>query len=510
MKITTTFQALLFFLSAQAVSAVEINYDLSGGNLMPAISGNPEGVTVSNFSVGTLNVNGGTDGVPRVEGTDVGSASGTAINNNQYFSFSATIPEGKTVNFTSLSLTYQTNFTGTNASNARVFSSIRGFGSLTGDTVGVVGKAATVMPGAAVTTDTLNLTDPTGNLLRGVNIQAGDFDGISGQTVTFLLPWIDNSSSAADFTDIRSVSLSFDLVGPLLDPLQVIDFSAIPGQLATIQFTGTLDQPYSLMASSDLMMPLYRKHWSMIQGGTFGESDIVVTDPDTASFSRRFYVVYGDTLPTARILCLGDSITEGNVNMVVYKGPLFDKLTEAEYRFTYVGSKTSSYISPTSGTVSLKHEGYSGQNCTQIAALFTTNSPLYPADIVIIHAAHNLNLAEQILDPAGEAAIVTTVENATRSMIQTARATNPSVKILLAQAITSGKLPKYTYIPAVNTRLGEIAAELHTAAQPVIIVDQAAGFDWTTDTTDDKVHPNASGGEKMAQKFFDALAPLLE
>ena len=77
------------------------------------------------------------------------------------------------------------------------------------------------------------------------------------------------------------------------------------------------------------------------------------------------------------------------------------------------------------------------------------------------------------------------------------------------QAITSGKLPKYSYIPAVNTRLGEIAVELHTTAQPVIIVDQATGFDWTTDTITDKVHPNASGGEKMAQKFFDALVPLL-
>ena len=30
------------------------------------------------------------------------------------------------------------------------------------------------------------------------------------------------------------------------------------------------------------------------------------------------------------------------------------------------------------------------------------------------------------------------------------------------------------------------------------------------DSITDKVHPNAAGGEKMAQKFFDALVPLLE
>ncbi len=308
--------------------------------------------------------------------------------------------------------------------------------------------------------------------------------------------------------------VTFELGAEL--PIQNRTFNLIdnlPGWVE-LSFTSSYGSAYSIQASSDLgITDPYTELLQATGAGPF--TKVRFFDPALLTEPRRFYVVdgdivYGNTTPTVRILCLGDSITEGNTDMVVYKGPLFDKLSAAEYRFEYVGSKTSSYTSPTSGVVSLKHEGYSGQNCTQIAASFSTNSPLYPADIVIIHAAHNLNLAQEVLDPAGEAAIVTTVENATRSMIQTARTTNPSVKILLAQAITSGKLPKYSYIPAVNTRLGEIAVELHTASQPVIIVDQATGFDWTTDTTVDKVHPNASGGEKMAQKFFDALVPLLE
>jgi len=510
-KISTLFQISALLLVPQLAKAVELSYDLRAGNRAPAISGNPDGVTVSNFSVGVLPATGGTDGVPRVKGSDVGSASGTAITNNQYFSFSVTIPVGKFVNLTSLSLAYQTNFPSAVFSNARVFSLIDGYDDLVGDTIGVVGKAATETPGNTVTTDTLNLTDPTGNPTKGANVQAGDFDGLTARTVTFFLPWIDGSTSAADYTDIRSVTLSFDLVTPVEEvPLRITDFTVAAGQPATIHFTGTSGQAYSLMASVDLTMPLYRKRWSMVQGGTFGAGEVSVQDADAPLHPRRFYVVSGSTIPRARILCLGDSITEGNTNMVVYKGPLYDKLTAAEYRFEYVGSKTSSYTSPSSGTVSLKHEGYSGQNCTQIAALFATNSPLHPADIVIIHSAHNLNIAEAVLDAAAEAAIVTTVENATRAMIQTARTTNPAVKILLAKVITSGKLPKYSYIPAVNLRLGEIAAELTTAAQPVISVDQAAGFDWTTDTITDKVHPNAAGGQKMAQKFFDALVPLLE
>lgn len=498
-------------LAFPTAKAVEVSYDLRAGNRAPAISGNPDGVTVSDFSVGSLPGTGGTDDVPRVKGTDVGSASGTAINNNQYFLFSVTIPEGKFVNFTSLSLTYQTNFPNNGYSNARVFSSIDGYDNLAGDTIGVVGKAATETPGNTVTTDTLNLTDPTSNQLKGANVQAGDFDGLTARTVTFLLPWIDGSSSSADFTDIRSVTLSFDRVSPVEEvPLRITDFTAAAGQPATIHFTGTSGQAYSLMASGDLMMPLYRKRWSMIQGGTFGADEVFVQDADAPLHPRRFYVVSGSMIPRARILCLGDSITEGNTNMVVYKGPLYDKLTDAGYRFEYVGSKSSAYTSPTYGSLTLQHEGYSGKNCTEIAGFFATTSPLHPADIVIIHSAHNLNIAEEVLDAEAEAAIVATVENATRAMIQTARNTRPAVKILLAKVITSGKLPKYSYIPAVNVRLGEIAAELNTPAQPVISVDQAAGFDWTTDTITDKVHPNAAGGEKMAQKFFDALVPLLE
>lgn len=32
---------------------------------------------------------------------------------------------------------------------------------------------------------------------------------------------------------------------------------------------------------------------------------------------------------------------------------------------------------------------------------------------------------------------------------------------------------------------------LNTTEQPVILVDQADGFDWETDTVKDRVHPNA-------------------
>ena len=81
--------------------------------------------------------------------------------------------------------------------------------------------------------------------------------------------------------------------------------------------------------------------------------------------------------------------------------------------------------------------------------------------------------------------------------------------ILLAQVIPSGKLPKYAYIPELNQALVLLARELHRPDQPVMIVDQYTGFDPQKDTIIDKVHPTASGAEKIATRWFVALRPWL-
>jgi lysophospholipase L1-like esterase len=44
----------------------------------------------------------------------------------------------------------------------------------------------------------------------------------------------------------------------------------------------------------------------------------------------------------------------------------------------------------------------------------------------------------------------------------------------------------------------------------IILVNQAEGFDWETDTVKDHVHPNASGAKKMAAKWMEALLPLIK
>ena len=188
-----------------------------------------------------------------------------------------------------------------------------------------------------------------------------------------------------------------------------------------------------------------------------------------------------------RILCLGDSITAGGGSFKVYRPILAKKLTDAGIAATFVG--------PNKGKDGLAHAGYGGKSAEAVLAAYRKFHDRFPADVILIHSGHN-HKAEEKPMPG--------ILGAFEAMVVQARKDNPKVTVLLAKVITSGKLPKYSYISELNREIGALGEKLD-----VTVVDQAEGFDWETDTVADKVHPNASGAEKMAAKWFDALKPLL-
>ncbi len=196
-----------------------------------------------------------------------------------------------------------------------------------------------------------------------------------------------------------------------------------------------------------------------------------------------------------RIMPVGDSITEGGKSFSTYRVLLWEKLTAAGYAFEFIGSKKSD-----SKQGPLAHEGYGGKNAEFLSVTAVTYFKTHPADIVLIHAGHNYAADDR---PVGK------IIAATEKMITSFRADNPNVTILLAQVITSGKLPKYSYIPELNDAIAKLAERMNTAAQRIILVNQADGFDWNKDTIADHVHPNESGAEKMAAKWFDALSKIM-
>jgi lysophospholipase L1-like esterase len=482
-------------------------FEFTGGSLAPTLVNVPAGVTVNPLVLGTkfnsppgtagnlFDEGAGPDGIRITAADGTGTATGTSITTGTTLSFTVHIPAGVTVGFHSLTLRYM----GTSValrSNARVFSSIRGSMNASADTVGILGRDVAGTD-AAFVLDTVNLAAVDGE--AGANIKAGDFTNLTNRSVTFTLPWMDGNDAATSFIDLDDLTLNFSVPSAL----KVTDFR-ISGGNALVSFDTDPGRSYSVFSSS-ILGARYRKHWEMMAPAVANSpGGVRALDLGTVSGPRRFYIISeGYVHPVARILPVGDSITEGGIGSV-YRAGLAASLTAAGYHYRYVGSKPADTSNP------LRHEGYSGKNATEIADELVKTASSHPADIALIHAGHNFNKAELVLTPTQEADILNEGEAAIRKMVGTLRAANPRVIVLLAKVIPAGKLPKYSYIPALNNRYAQVATALDTSASPIKIVDQSTGFDPETDTVSDKVHPNEGGAAKMATRWSEALAPLLE
>lgn len=197
--------------------------------------------------------------------------------------------------------------------------------------------------------------------------------------------------------------------------------------------------------------------------------------------------------PRFTIMGLGDSITEGGDYFTCYQFPLWQKLFSAGYNFDFIGPRESKCRIGT-----LNHCGFSGMNVEFLDSKIDSLYRLYPADIVLLHAGHNHFVEEKPI-PGMIAAY--------KSIFRKIFAINPHARILMAQVIPAGKLPKYAYIPELNEKIAEMVASLN--CDRIHLVNQAEGFDWREMTVADHVHPNQQGGERMASVWFDALKKIL-
>jgi lysophospholipase L1-like esterase len=190
-------------------------------------------------------------------------------------------------------------------------------------------------------------------------------------------------------------------------------------------------------------------------------------------------------------MCLGDSITACSGAFGCYRVELARMLADHRIPVRFVGSQESD-----SPLGKLRHEGYGGKTTEFLAENFERLYTANPAGIILLHSGHN-HFAEEQPVPG--------ILKATEQIIGTARRINPRVVVMLAQVIPSGKLPKYSYIPELNARLSDLSKRLDSPCQPVILVDQASGFDPVHDTVEDLVHPNAQGARKIAERWYAAL-----
>ncbi|MFJ8577473.1 cellulose binding domain-containing protein [Micromonospora sp. NPDC093277] len=200
-----------------------------------------------------------------------------------------------------------------------------------------------------------------------------------------------------------------------------------------------------------------------------------------------------------RVMPLGDSIT-GSPGC--WRALLWNRLQSTGYTdVDFVGTLGPQGCSvPYDGD----NEGHGGALVTNVA-----NQNQLPGwlaatrpDVVLMHFGTNdvwSNIA-----PA-------TILAAYSKLVDQMRASNPATTVIVAKIIpmAPSTCPECGQrVVALNGAIDGWAAGKTTAASPVVVVDQWTGFSTATDTYDG-VHPNASGDQKMSDRWYPALTAAL-
>jgi len=205
-------------------------------------------------------------------------------------------------------------------------------------------------------------------------------------------------------------------------------------------------------------------------------------------------------LEPVRVMPLGDSIT-GSPGC--WRAILWNRLQSAGHtNVDFVGTLPPQGCGvPYDGD----NEGHGGALVTAVANQNQLPGWLASArpDIVLMHFGTNDVWSN--IPPA-------TILAAYSTLVDQMRASNPAMRIIVAKIIPmapSTCTPCGERVVALNAAIDGWAAARTTAASPIAVVDQWTGFRTATDTYDG-VHPNASGDQKMADRWFPALAAALD
>jgi lysophospholipase L1-like esterase len=207
------------------------------------------------------------------------------------------------------------------------------------------------------------------------------------------------------------------------------------------------------------------------------------------------------TLPV-KIMPLGDSIT-GSPGC--WRAVLWTNLVNAGYTgytdIHFVGTQPAQGCGiPYDGA----NEGHGGALATNIVSLNELPGWLAATnpDIVLMHLGTN---------DVWSGLSTSTILAAYTTLIGQMRANNPNMKILVAQIIPmnpSGCTTCAAGVVALDAAIPAWAASITTTQSPVVAVDQWTGFNDATDTVDG-VHPNDSGNQKIAARWFPPLTAFL-
>jgi lysophospholipase L1-like esterase len=232
---------------------------------------------------------------------------------------------------------------------------------------------------------------------------------------------------------------------------------------------------------------------------------------------------------SSRLIAVGDSTTQSTC----WRAFLWQAL-ERDFpgRSDFVGSHASDDGCPVPG-YDMDNEAYGSSLVTEIAAGITTQRTCNPAcpslddlrqrfvvarpDVALMHFGTN-DVWNNVAPGDPNAPAPGSILAAYDAVLQALRDANPSIIVFVAQIIPMNPTTATCdtcacpdcagRVVALDQLIAPWAARVSTVASPVTVVDQWAGFDVVADTKEG-VHPNVAGSQKMADRWYAALAPLL-
>lgn len=223
----------------------------------------------------------------------------------------------------------------------------------------------------------------------------------------------------------------------------------------------------------------------------------VLIHPASFTFASSSTPVKPDQ-PPQRIMPLGNSITQGN--LASYRRLLWLALKEKGLKVDFVGSLGRTYSNATQAPdYDVDHEGHWGWLADEVLDKIDDWATQARPDIVLLHLGTN--------DIGSGQDTAETVDEISQIVAQL-RNHNPRVQVLLAAIIPLAYEGAAESIKQYNAGLADLSRKLNSTTSRVLFVDQFSGFNAELDTYDG-VHPNDTGNQKMAAKWFAALTELL-
>jgi lysophospholipase L1-like esterase len=200
-----------------------------------------------------------------------------------------------------------------------------------------------------------------------------------------------------------------------------------------------------------------------------------------------------------RIMPLGDSITQANRDRNSYRRPLWQGLVAEGFAVDFVGSLRDNHLGPPPNPdFDLDHEGHWGWTADEVLAEIPGWAAAHRPDVVLLQLGTNDVLRGQSLpETLDELA----------GIVDALRVANPAVSVLLAR-LTPFDGPENDRIARFNDLVPGLVARLDAPASRVLEVDQFTAIDPVADTVDG-LHPNTAGEARIAERWLQALRPVL-